>query len=140
MVTGNITDESGKFVIDGVKPGRYFVKVDFIGFKMKSVNDIEIKPGKTEVDLGVIYLAPGAIQMKEVEIIGERPLVNYSIDRKVINVDRHITASAGTAVEILERVPSVNVDIEGNVTLRGSGNFTVLIDNRPTILDGNEAL
>ena len=140
MVTGNITDESGKFVIDGVKPGRYFVKVDFIGFKMKSVNNIEIKPGKTEVDLGVIYLAPGAIQMKEVEVIGEKPLVSYSIDRKVINVDRHITASAGTAVEILERVPSVNVDIEGNVTLRGSGNFTVLIDNRPTILDGSEAL
>lgn len=140
MVTGNITDKSGKFVIDGVRPGRYFVKVDFIGFKMRNVNNIRMKPGQMDVDLGVIYLVPSAIQMKRVEVLGEKPLVSYSIDRKVINVDRHIAASAGTAVEILERVPSVSVDIEGNVTLRGSGNFTVLIDNRPTILDGSEAL
>ncbi|MBO8130704.1 MAG: TonB-dependent receptor [Candidatus Marinimicrobia bacterium] len=140
MLTGTITDKHGRFVIDGVRPGRYFLKVDFIGFKMKDINHIEIKPSNMEVDMGVINLIPSVIQMGEVEVVGERPLMNYSIDRKVINVDRHITSSAGTAIEILEKVPSVNVDIEGNVTLRGSGNFTVLIDNKPTILESNEAL
>ena len=66
--------------------------------------------------------------------------MEYRIDKKVINVSQQHTAISGTAVDVLENVPSVTVDIEGNVSLRGSSNFTVLIEGRPTILDANEAL
>ncbi len=66
--------------------------------------------------------------------------LEYLIDKKVINVGKQMTAVSGTAVDVLENVPSVSVDIEGNVSLRGSGNFTVLIDNRPTILEPSDVL
>ena len=68
-------------------------------------------------------------------------LVAYSIlDKKVINVDEQLTATGGTAIDILENVPSITVDIDGNVSLRGSSNFTVLIDGRSTIMEASEIL
>jgi outer membrane receptor for ferrienterochelin and colicin len=66
--------------------------------------------------------------------------MSYEIDKKVVNVSGQLTTVSGTAVDVLENVPSVDVDIEGNVSLRGSENFTVLIDGRPTILDPSDAL
>jgi outer membrane receptor protein involved in Fe transport len=78
--------------------------------------------------------------MEGVEVTAEKPVMEYKMDKKVINVNRDIISQGGSAVTVLENSPSVQVDVEGNVTLRGSSNFTVFINNRPSVLQGSDAL
>ncbi|MEJ2289368.1 MAG: TonB-dependent receptor plug domain-containing protein, partial [Deinococcales bacterium] len=78
--------------------------------------------------------------LKEANVTGRQPRVSYQIDKKVVDVSKDLTATGGTAIDALQNVPSVNVDLEGNVTLRGSSSFTVLINGRPSILSGSDAL
>lgn len=136
---GTITDKNGIFEIDKIRPGNYYATFGFIGFKQKSIDDIVIKRGNT-IDLGIIILEPQVYDVNDVVVTSERAPISYEIDKKVINVSEQLTALSGSAVDVLENVPSVTVDIEGNVSLRGSSNFTVLIDGRPSVLDANDAL
>ena len=139
QLTGSSTDASGQFKIENVPAGSYYVRVSFIGFeKYQSKNFTLTRESKK--DFGKIYLKPKNINMQDVLVQGDRIPISYQIDKKVINVSENITSMSGTAVDVLENVPSVTVDIDGNVSLRGSGSFTVLIDGRPTILDPNTAL
>ena len=78
--------------------------------------------------------------LEAVEITAQKQLIEYQIDKKVVNVSQDIMAQGGSAVTALENTPSVQVDIDGNVSLRGSSSFTVLIDGRPSILQGSDAL
>jgi outer membrane cobalamin receptor len=75
-----------------------------------------------------------------VNVVADKASIEYKIDKRVVNVSQQLTAQSGTAVDILENVPSIKVDIEGNVSLRGSESFTVLIDGRPTALAATDAL
>jgi outer membrane receptor protein involved in Fe transport len=140
QVTGIITNTDGYFKLSGIRPGKYYLEVHFIGFERKRIDNISIKPPEMAVELGEILLKPATINMEGVVVEGERPAISYQIDKKVISVSQLQTTISGTAVDVLENVPSVTVDIEGNVSLRGSGNFEVLIDGRPTILESSEAL
>ena len=140
MVTGTISGENGGFRLDKIPPGAYDVDVQFIGFKLKKLRHIEVRPEQLEVDLGKIFLEQTTLRLKGVEVQGEAPAMTYQIDKKVINVGRQRTAASGSAVDVLENVPAVNVDLEGNVSLRGSSNFTLLIDGRPSILEPSDAL
>ncbi len=139
LITGSITDYLGHFKIDRPEDGEYYLVVTFIGLKEKK-SDIFTVKNENNINLGNIYLESDSENLEEVEVKARRASVQYKIDRKVINVDKQLTAEAGTAVDILENVPSVQVDIEGNVTLRGSTGFTVLIDGKPTILEPSDAL
>ncbi len=139
-VTGTISNEAGRFNISPVRPGNYFVTVKFMGFEELQIDSITITFATPSADLGTLRIKAASIDGESVVVERERTTMEYKIDKKVINVGQDITSSSGTAVEVLENVPSVTVDIDGNVELRGSSNFTVLIDNRPSILDGNEAL
>ncbi len=139
QITGTVTNSDGIFVLENVSPGNYYLRASFIGFDDNFVNSIVVnRPGR--IDLGEIFLSPKSYGVDDVVVSGERAPISYEIDKKVINVSQQFTASSGSAIEVLENVPSVTVDIEGNVSLRGSGNFTVLIDGRPTILEPSEAL
>ncbi len=139
VVTGTITDAQGKFLLQDVPPGRFQVEISFIGYKTRRLDNVLVTPdGK--VDLGRINLEQTALTMPEREVTAEKPRLEYRIDKKVINVAQDPALQSGTAVDVLEKVPSVKVDLEGNVTLRGLASFTVLIDGRPSQLEGNEAL
>ena len=140
QVTGTITDSEGNFLLTRVRPGNFYMEVSFMGYHTHTVDKIEISPDKKEINLGTISLKQVVIQLEGIESVTEKPALEYKIDKKVVNVEKHYTATSGTAVDVLENVPSVTVDIEGNVQLRGSSNFTVLIDGRPTILEPNDAL
>ncbi len=140
QVTGTVTDKDGYFKLENVPAGRYFLDVDFIGYAKKRIPKIIVAPHAPEVMLGEIFLEPVAMQTDAVEVEAQRVPITYQIDKKVINVSEQATAQSGTAVDVLENVPSVEVDIDGNVKLRGSGNFQILIDNRPTILEASEVL
>ncbi|MBN2466392.1 TonB-dependent receptor [candidate division WOR-3 bacterium] len=139
QVNGTITDKTGGFRLDAVKPGRYYLEVSFIGYRDRAVKEVEIAGG-AQVDLGRIELEQAPVPVQGVEATADKPAVSYEVDKKVVDVSRLPNAASGTAVDALRDVPSVKVDIEDNVTLRGSANFKVLIDGKPTLLDPNEVL
>lgn len=140
QVNGITTGDDGSFELRDNRAGTYYLEIHFIGYTTKTIPDLVLDESREIVDLGNITIQPDIVTTDEILVEAERSPITYEIDKKVINVDEQITAASGTAVEILENVPSITVDIDGNVSLRGSGSFTVLIDGRPTILDGNEIL
>lgn len=140
LVTGGITNENGEFEIDNITYGEYYMQVNFIGFDARNIKGISLnRENKTE-DLGDINLSASAVALGEVSVVADKAAVEYKLDKRVVNVSQVISAVGGTAVEVLENTPSVQVDIDGNVSLRGSSNFTVLIDGRPSVLTGSDAL
>ncbi|MDT8324840.1 MAG: outer membrane beta-barrel family protein [Bacteroidota bacterium] len=133
MVQGTVTDAEGEFMLSDVDEGRYYIEVRFMGYESRVINDLRL--GEDDLDLGRIVLEATSIALEEVEVAADRAPVSYEIDKKVINVDGQLTA-----VDVLQNVPSVTVDLDGGVRLRGSGSFTLLIDGRPSALDASDAL
>jgi outer membrane receptor protein involved in Fe transport len=143
MVTGGISDELGRFLIEKVPFGRYYLSINYIGYPKKEVGEVVITPRATEYNTGLIRVAPGAEMLSEVTVEASRQLMEVGLDRRVFNVDQELTANGGSAIEVMQNIPSVAVDFDGNVSLRGSSNVTILIDGRPsglTGLSGSEAL
>ena len=140
MVTGGITETNGSFRFKGIKKGNYYMLVSFMGFKVHKVPNIKIDNNNRHIQLPTIYLESTTNTLKDVEVKAQQSMVSYQMDKKVVNVSQDLMASSGSAIDVLENVPSVDVDLEGNVSIRGSSSFTVLIDGRPSILDGNDAL
>jgi len=140
LVDGTITDATGEFSLKRVPDGEYYLTVQFMGYRNVMVNGISISKEEPKLAIGEILLNPSVTSLDEVEIVGEKSVLDYKIDRKVVNVDQHINAGGGTAVDVLENIPSIQTDLEGNVELRGSSDFTVLIDGKPSILTGSDAL
>ncbi len=140
LVNGTITQKNGRFFMEKITPDLYFIKISFMGYDDKIISDIIITRDKHIINLHKIKLHESLQTLDEVVIDGSNPRIDYKIDKKVINVSKQITSISGTAVDVLENVPSVKTDIEGNVSLRGSQSFTVLIDGRPSVLDANDAL
>ncbi|MGB9720453.1 MAG: TonB-dependent receptor domain-containing protein [bacterium] len=139
QVSGTATDENGRFILTGIRFGNYSIEISFVGFETKS-DDIRITNENPVINLGVIKLEQKPIFVEGVEITAEKPPIEFKIDKKVINVKEHYASQSGTAVDVLENIPSITVDVQGNVSLRGSTNFRVLIDNRPSILEPSDAL
>ncbi|MCI0706247.1 MAG: TonB-dependent receptor [Ignavibacteriae bacterium] len=140
QVTGTITNASGVFELANIPVGRYYLTIQFVGYERQLIDAIVMSESNLAVRLNDVLLAPTAILMQDVVVEGQRSPLSYQIDKKVIDVERLNTTLAGSAVDVLETIPSVSVDIEGNVSLRGRSNFTVLIDGKPTILDAQDAL
>jgi outer membrane receptor protein involved in Fe transport len=140
MVTGTVTNTQGIFNLEKVAPGSYYVEIKYIGYDRNVIENILIKPGGKTLDLGTVYLKKAAYDVGEVEVVAEKSTVEYKIDKKVINVGQQATSLSGTAVDALQISPSIRVDIDGTVSLRGSTNFTLLIDGKPSILDPSDAL
>lgn len=140
LITGAIANATGLFEINALPYGDYYIEAAFIGFEKTTVNDVKLIPQSHNIDMGTIELAVSRQNIGTVEVVAERNRVEYKIDKKVINVTNDINAAGGSAVTVLENTPSVEVDIDGNVSLRGSSSFTVLIDGRPSVLSGSDAL
>jgi len=140
QVTGGISDKSGTFILRVPRPGNFYVELKFMGYYTKTLDRIVIRPDNPNLNLGDILLQPAILMMQGVQVEEDKTAIEYKIDKKVINVSQQLTTVSGTAVDVLENVPSVTVDIEGNVQLRGSGSFTVLLNDRPTVLDPSDVL
>ena len=140
LVSGAITSSEGTFEIKNLSAGKYYLVADFIGYNKHVITGLEITEGKRKLDLGTILLEQSSVAIDDVEVVAEKDLIQYKIDKKVINVDKKLSAKGGTVVDALENTPSIQVDAEGNVSLRGSGDFKVLIDGKPTALSSNDAL
>jgi outer membrane receptor protein involved in Fe transport len=129
---GAMTDEQGKFVVTAVPAGTFIPKVSLVGYAARRLPVITISPDKPTVNLGTISFSASSTRLQAVEIQGERPMVQYGLDRKVINVARDLTSVAGSATDVMKNVPSVTVDADGGISMRGSSNLRILIDGRPT--------
>lgn len=140
LVTGATCDASGLFSVENLPYGRFYVEVSFVGYKKLAIPNIMITKTQTVNNIGTLKLFSSVTEIGEVVVEGNHPTIEYKIDKKVVDVSKNITAAGGTLVDALQNVPSVQVDVEGNVTLRGNANFTVLIDGKPSPLSGSEAL
>jgi hypothetical protein len=140
LASGITSGKNGEFLLDSIKGGMYQIRFSFIGYNTKIMDSVKIHPQNSSVDLGKILLSSIDNQLDEVNVTSDKPFVKYEIDKKVIDVSNLNTTASESAVEVLENVPSINVDIDGNVSLRGNSSFTLLIDNKPTNLDVTDAL
>ena len=140
LVTGQITDSKGEFYLKEVPFGKFYLKISFIGYATIVKENISVNPSNKQVDFNNVVLRPDQELLGDVEIVVNRPLVKYEIDKKVVNVEDMNTVASATAIEVLENIPSVTVDMDGNVSLRGSSGFTLLIDNKPSPLAASDAL
>lgn len=127
-VAGGITNPNGEFDID-IKPGVYDIKIEFISFK---INEIKQRNLQSSTSLGLISLEEDANQLNEVVIRSEKTTVEIKLDKKVYNVGSDLMVKGGTVSDVLDNIPSVAVDVEGNVSLRGNENVRVLIDGKPS--------
>jgi len=140
LVTGGITDADGYFEINTLKPGDYYATVKFIGYDMRMLDDFHISNSAKHIQLGDISLIANVQNLNEVDVVADNQQVVFKIDKKVVNPSQFLAAQGGSAVDILANTPSVSVDIEGNVSMRGSSNFMVLINGKPTPFEASDAL
>ena len=132
QLSGGITDENGNFKFE-VPAGKYNARVEFISFKTVPLQQ---KDFSADTNLGVIQMAADVAQLNEVEVIAEKSTVEIKLDKRVYNVGKDMMVKGGTVSDVLDNVPSVTVDAEGNVALRGNENVKILIDGRPSGLAG----
>ena len=138
VITGGVTDSKGRFRITEIPVGRFRAQIGFMGYTSATVDDIRLTPrGGIEQDLGTIRLEPNVQALEAAEIVEQRSTLEMMIDRKVFRVGDDLNSAGANATELLRNVPSVDVDIDGNLSLRGSGNVTILIDGRPSGLIGS---
>ena len=135
IVNGATTNTDGKFEIKALSLGKYLVKFSFIGYK-DYFKTVDVKSGKT--DMGTIVMNEASEMLKGVEVVAERQMMEYKLDKRVINVDKNLVSAGGSASDVLENVPSVSVDDDGAVSLRGNSNVKVLIDGKPSELMDND--
>ena len=131
-LNGVITDPKGNFKLDGIHPGTYKIIITYIGYPNKTVDQIVTTDSKPDKNLGNIIVSPGAKTLKEVTVTGQKALIENHIDKLVYNVEKDLTAAGGNASDVLQKVPLVAVDINGNVSVRGDGNVRVLINGKPS--------
>lgn len=139
VITGSITDDNGAFEVKNLAPKNYTVEIQFIGYK-PYVGKADLTTGQKTFSINKITLADEATQLEGVEVVAERSTIEQKIDRKVINVGRDLTTAGATASEIMNNIPSVNVDQDGKISLRGNQNVRVLVDGRPTNMDPAQLL
>ncbi len=139
MITGTVSDDNGDFTISSAAPNVYF-EVSFMGYQKVDVKDFEVTNG--QINLGTIGLSQDAQMMDEVTVQGEKSTVEFKLDKRVFNVGKDISSTGMGALEVLNNVPSVNVDLEGTISLRGNTGVQMLIDGKPSVLadEGSNAL
>jgi outer membrane receptor for ferrienterochelin and colicin len=131
-INGVVTDEKGNFRIDNVKPGQYKLGISFIGYPTKMITGIVTSDSKPDKNAGTIYIAPSVNKLKEVVVTGMAAMVENKIDKLVYNAEKDVTAAGGNATDVLQKVPLVSLDMNGNVALRGDQNVKVLINGKPS--------
>lgn len=136
-VNGAVCDEKGKFTITKIAPGTYNVQVSFIGYETKTITKVEIADRRNNVDLGTVILSPTVSVLNELVVEGKKDLVEERVDRTIYNAENDATTRGGDATDVLKRVPMLSVDMDGNVSMRGSQNVLVLINNKPSTIIAN---
>ena len=132
-LNGTIAGEKGTFTIKQISAGAYKIQVSFLGYENKIVENVLLAADQ-KLELGSIALSPDANMIKEVTVTSQRALIEEKVDRLVYNAENDITNRNGSAADLLQKVPLLSVDLDGNVTLRGSSGIRVLINGKPSAI------
>lgn len=136
-IDGTIADAKGKFLITKVADGTYSLIISFIGYETITTSDLIIEGKRSELNLGIIKIGEEATQLGEVVVEAQKDLVEERVDRTIYNAENDATTRGGDATDVLKRVPMLSVDLDGNVSMRGSTNIMVLINNKPSTIMAN---
>lgn len=128
---GSVCDEKGKFSVSRLPNGNFKVSISFIGYTTKTLA-FRISERVPDINLGTIKLSPATEILKEVVVSGQKAIIEERVDRTVYNAENDNTTKGGDAADVMRRVPMLSVDLDGNVSMRGNSNVTVLINNKPS--------
>ncbi|MCR8667823.1 TonB-dependent receptor [Aestuariibaculum sp. M13] len=134
MITGVVTDAHGRFEIKHLKKGNYYLIASFIGYDAKTINNINVKHSNQNINIGSIKLSPGT-SLNEVVVKGKQATVTNKIDRQVFSANEFKSAQGGSGIDVIRNLPSVSIDGQGDISVRGSNGFVVLLNSKP--LQGN---
>ncbi|AQG81782.1 TonB-dependent receptor domain-containing protein [Spirosoma montaniterrae] len=134
VMMGKTTTEAGTFLFDNVANGTYQLALSLVGYQAKTLKNIILTTDKPAFDAGTIQLSADAKTLNEVNVAGQKSLVEDKGDRLVYNAEKDISNAGGTAVDVLRKVPTLTVDLNGNVTMRGNSNLKVLINGKPSAM------
>ncbi|MHC1738818.1 MAG: TonB-dependent receptor [Ignavibacteriaceae bacterium] len=136
-INGTSTDKNGLFEFSSLELAQYTVRIRFVGYQTKVLKAISLTEERQEFDVRKIELEPMPLEIEEVSVTGEKPLVRFEAGKQIIDVDKNILSSSGSAVDVLKMSPTVEVDAQGNVSLRGETNVKILIDGKPSSVSGD---
>ncbi|MBY0425556.1 MAG: outer membrane beta-barrel protein, partial [Cytophagales bacterium] len=137
MAGGTVADASGKFIIGRVTPGKYRVAISYVGFQTQNIIPLTINETPQKIDLNTIKLRSTDQKLKEVVVTEQRSLIEEKVDRTIYNAEFDATNKGGDATDVLRKAPMLSVDMDGNVSMRGSQNVRILINNKPTTMAAN---
>ena len=129
LVSGNITNQNGKYEIDLPTLGSYYLKCSFVGFQSTVISNILISKNSKKIDLPTIVLFKGA-QLNELIVDGEKSIFSNKMESQSYNADQFENSLGGTALDVIRNLPSININIEGDISLRGSKGIIILIDGK----------
>lgn len=132
IITGGVTDENGNYKFE-VAPGNYNIRYEFISFKTLEIKN---KNFRENTNLNSVYLEEDVSQLKAIDLVSEKSTVEIKLDKRVYNVGKDMMVKGGTVSDVLDNVPSVTVDPDGTIALRGNENVRILIDGKPSGLAG----
>lgn len=137
VVNGDLSGDDGSFKISPTGMGTFRLRIQALGMATKTI-DVTITSDAPDKNVGKIKIAATENMLKEEVITGEKPIVEMHPDKKVFNVEKNTTTAGGSAADVLQNVPAVSVDADGNVSLRGKSDVTILIDGKPATLLGSD--
>lgn len=130
--TGGLTDEKGRFNIDNIPLGTYFLEISYIGYNSYIQKEFKIQASSLSLNLGEIKLSQSASQLDVVEIVGEKSMFQLGGEKKIFNVDKNAISAGGNAMDAMKQIPTLDVTMDGNITLRGSENIIIYINGKPS--------
>ena len=148
-IAGGFCDKNGMFFIENVPIGTHKLLIEYIGYSPKIISDVKVFPNRKvskqnievlTIDLGVFYLNKSMVELQEIELVEEKSMIVQGIDRKIFNVDQDMTSTGESAIELMEKLPSVQVDVDGNLSLRGSEQVRLYVDGKPSMLSASDLL
>ena len=139
-VAGTTSKKDGDFTVENVPNGKFTAKISYLGYARLFVDNIVISASQPNINIGRLALNPAEINTKEVEVTADREMISYNQEKKIIDVSKMVEAKTGNATDLLRNLPSVQVDMDGNVSLRGSQSFQLLIDGKPTMMSKTDLL
>ena len=140
LVTGAITDSLGHFKIEDLDYDSYYAKIGFIGYKTIKLDGITLNKLNPNFDIGTFSLPSFSENMDEFNVVAEKELVEIKIDKTVYNVSKDPTSQGGNGLDALKNLPSVDVDIEDNISLRNDNSVTILVDGKPSPIPASQLL
>ncbi|MCC8425481.1 TonB-dependent receptor domain-containing protein [Mucilaginibacter sp. UR6-11] len=138
LVAGQVTGNDGAFVFNGLQPGSYRLRIVFIGYETRYIRDIKLDGAPA--DLGNIQLNPSTKMLSEVAVSGQKVSALNKIDKQSYKAGQFESAKGGSAIDVLKNLPSVAVNSEGDISVRGAGGFMVLINGKPVLADAQTVL